>query len=135
MSGGAAGDENWSVRDKVKILLKFIKDLVGVVDEIGFGQDDDDSLAGFDDLAGESLVELGMILSGVDEESANIGFLDGSESADGGKLFDTNFALAGFAEAGGIENFEGAIMKTNFDAIDVTRGSLARADEGLLFLA
>ncbi len=32
--------------------------MVGIFDEVGFGEDDDNSLAGVNDLTGERLVEL-----------------------------------------------------------------------------
>lgn len=108
--------------------------MVGVVDEISFCEDDDNSLAGVDDLAGERLVEFGMGFGRIDEEGADVGFLDGGEGAKGGKFLDANFAFTGLAEAGCVEDFEGAIMEADFDAVDVTGGSLTRADESLLFL-
>lgn len=70
----------------------------------------------------------------VDEKGADIGFLDGGEGAKSGKLFDADFAPSGLAEAGGVKDFEGAAVETDFDAIDVAGRALARADEGLLFL-
>lgn len=109
--------------------------MVGVIDEVSLSQDDNNSLAGVDDLARERLVEFGMGFGRVDKEGADIGFFDSGKSAEGGELFDTNFAFAGFAEAGSVEDFEGAIVKTDFDAVDVAGRSLARADESLLFLA
>lgn len=109
--------------------------MVGVIDEVSLSQDDNNSLAGVDDLARERLVELRMWFGRVDEEGADIGFFDSGEGAEGGELFDANFAFAWFAEAGGVEDFKSAIMKTYFDAVDVASRSLARADESLLLLA
>lgn len=76
-----------------------------------------------------------MGLGGVDKECANVGFLDGSESTKGGEFFDADFAFAGFAEAGSVEDFEIAAMVFNIDTINVTRGSLTGANDGLLFFA
>ncbi len=75
-----------------------------------------------------------MGLGGIDEEGADIGFFDGSEGAEGGEFLDADFAFAGFAETGGIKDFKSAIMVANFDAVNITGSSLARADEGLLLL-
>lgn len=76
-----------------------------------------------------------MVFSSVHEEGANVGFFDGGEGADGGELFNTDFAFAGFAQAGSVEDFESAAVEADFDTIDVARSSLTGADEGLLFLA
>lgn len=135
LAGFGTGDEDGGVRQEVKIALKFVEDVVGVIDKVGLRQDDNNSLAGVDDLARERLVEFRMGFGRVDEEGADIGFFDSGKSAEGGELFDTNFAFAWFAEAGSVEDFERAIMKTYFDAVDVASRSLARADESLLFLA
>ncbi len=135
LAGFGAGDEDGGVRQEVEIAFKFVEDVVGVIDEVGLRQDDDNSLAGVDDLASERLVEFGMGFGRVDEEGTDIGFFDSGEGAEGGELFDANFAFARFAESGGVEDFERAIMKTYFDAVDVASRSLARADESLLFLA
>lgn len=81
LSGLAASDEYGSVREEVEIIFQLVEDFVGVIDKVGFGEDDDDSLAGFDDLSGEGLVELGMWLGSIDEESADVGFFDGSKGA------------------------------------------------------
>ena len=70
----------------------------------------------------------------VDEQGANISFFNGGEGAEGGEFFDADFTLAGFAQTGGVEDFEGAAMIFDFDAIDIAGSSLTRADEGLLFL-
>ena len=108
--------------------------MVGIIDKISLGQNDDNSLAGFDDLTGERLVELGMGFGGVNEEGADISFFDGGEGAQGGEFFDANFALAGLAKAGGVEDFESAAMEADFDAVDVACGALAGANESLLLL-
>ncbi len=134
MAGFGTGDEDGGVRNEVEILFEFVENSVGVVDKVGLSQNDDDSLAGFDDLAGESLVELRMVLSSVHEEGANIGFFNGGEGADGGEFFNTDFTLAGFAQASSVEDFKGAAVKADFDAIDVARSSLTGANESLLFL-
>jgi len=134
LAGFGAGDEDGGVRQEVEIAFKFVEDVVGVIDEVGLRQDDNNSLAGVDDLASERLVEFGMGLGRVDEEGADIGLFDSGEGAEGGELFDTNFAFAWFAEAGSVEDFKGAIVKTDFDTVDVAGRSLARADESLLFL-
>lgn len=62
-----ASDEDGGIRQKVEIALKFVKDTVGIVHEVGFGEDDDDALASVDDLAGEGLVEFRMWLGGVNQ--------------------------------------------------------------------
>lgn len=134
LAGFGAGDENGSVWEEVKITLELVEDMVGIIDEISFREDDDDPLAGVDDLTSERLVEFGMRFGRIDEESTDVGLLDGGEGAKGGKFLNANFAFAGFAEAGGVENFESAIMKADFDAVDVAGSSLTRADESLLFL-
>lgn len=135
LAGLATSDEDGSVREKVEILLKFIEDMISVVDEIGLRQDDDNSLASFDDLAGERLVELRMGLGRVDEEGADIGLFDRGESAKGGEFLDANFALARLAEASSVKNFKSAAMEADFDAVDIAGSALTRGDEGLLFLA
>lgn len=135
LAGFGASDEDRGIWEEVKITLEFIEDMVGVVDEVSFREDDDNSLASVDDLAGERLVEFGMRFGRIDEESADVGLLDGGEGAEGGKFLDANFAFAGFAETSSVENFESAIMKADFDAVDVAGSSLTRADESLLFLA
>ena len=135
LAGFGAGDEDGGVRQEVEIAFKFVEDVVGVIDEVGLRQDDNNSLAGVDDLASERLVEFGMGLGRVDEEGADIGLFDSGEGAEGGELFDADFAFARFAEAGGVKDLERATVKTDFDAVDVAGRSLARADESLLFLA
>lgn len=97
MAGFGAGDEDWSVRDKIKIPFELIEDMVSIINEVSFRQDDDNSLAGFDNLAGESLVEFRMIFRGVDEKGTDVGFFNGGESANGGEFFDANFTFAGLA--------------------------------------
>lgn len=135
MAGFGAGDENGGVGEEIEILLEFIEDFISIVDEVGLSQDDDNSLAGFDDLAGESLVELRMVFRGVDEKGADVGFFNGGESANGGEFFDANFTFARFTQAGSVEDLESTAVEFYLDAIDVAGSSLARADEGLLFLA
>lgn len=66
VAGNTASDEDRSVGYEVEVVFEIVQDFVGVVDKVGFGENDDDSLAGFDNLAGERLVELGMGLGGVD---------------------------------------------------------------------
>ena len=105
LTGGAASDDDGGVGEEVKILFKAVKDAVGVGNEVGFGEDDDDAFAGVDDLTGEGLVKFGVGFGGIDKEGADIGFFDGGESAEGGEFFDADFALAGAAEAGGVEDF------------------------------
>ena len=46
-----------------------------------------------------------MGLGGVDKQSADVGFFDGGESAEGRKLFYADFATTGFSETGGVEDF------------------------------
>ena len=76
-----------------------------------------------------------MRFGGIDEQGADVGFFDGGEGAKGGEFFDANFALAGLAKAGGVEDFERAAVVTDLDAVDVAGGALAGGDKGLLFLA
>ena len=65
-AGDGAGEDDWRVRDKVKIVFKFVENLVGVgVFEIGLSDDENDALPGVDDLAGESLIKLGMRLGAI----------------------------------------------------------------------
>lgn len=135
LAGFGAGDENGSVWEEVKITLELIEDMVGVVDEVCLREDDDNSLAGVDDLAGERLVEFRMRLGRINEEGTDVGFLDGGEGAKGGEFFNTDFAFTGLAETSGVEDFECAVMKANFDTVDIASSSLTRADESLLFLA
>ncbi len=103
--------------------------------EVGLGEDNDNSLSGFDDLAGEGLVEFGMRFGGVDEEGADVGFFDCGEGAEGGEFFDADFAFAGLTEASGVEDFDSAAVEFNFDAVNIAGSSLAGADDGLLFAA
>ena len=105
LAGDAAGDEDGGVGEKVEILLELIEDMVGIRDKVGLSEDDNNALAGVDDLAGEGLVEFGVGFGGVNKEGADIGFFDGGESAEGGEFFDADFAFAGAAEAGGVEDF------------------------------
>lgn len=65
MASGRAGDEDGGVRQEIKITFELVEDVVSVVDEVGFGEDDDNAFAGVDDLTGEGLVEFGMGLGGV----------------------------------------------------------------------
>ena len=134
MAGGGAGDEDGGVGEKVEITFELVKDMIGVVDEVGFSEDDDDTFAGVDDLTGEGLVEFGMRLGGINEKAANVGLLDSGEGAQGGKFFDTYFPFAGLAQASGIKNFQCLTMEFDFDTIDVAGGALTGADEGLLLL-
>ncbi len=135
LAGLGACNEDGSVREEVEIAFEFVEDVVGVGDKVGFGEDDDDAFASFDDLAGKGLVEFGMGLSGVNEEGTDVGLFDGGESAKGGKLFDADFALAGFTETSGVKNLESAAVVADFDAVDVAGGALAGRNESLLFLA
>ena len=75
-----------------------------------------------------------MRFGSVDKESADVGFFNGGEGADGGKLLDADFAFAGAAETGGVKDFDWALVVVNLDAVDVTRGALAGTDDSLLFL-
>ena len=134
MAGFGTGDEDGGVGEKVEITFELVKDMIGVVDEVGFSEDDDDTFAGVDDLTGEGLVEFGMRLGGINEKAANVGLLDSGEGAQGGKFFDTYFPFAGLAQASGIKNFQCLTMEFDFDTIDVAGGALAGADEGLLLL-
>ena len=83
-------------------------------------------------MAGEGLVELGVGFGGVNEEGADIGLFDGGEGADGGELLDADFTLPWAAETGGVENFNGALVVVEVDAVDVASSSLAAGDDGLL---
>ena len=105
LASDAAGDENGGVGEEVEILLELIEDMVGISDKVGLGENDNNALAGVDDLAGEGLVEFGVGFGGVNKEGADVGFFDGGESAEGGEFFDADFAFAGAAEAGGVEEF------------------------------
>lgn len=102
LAGGAASDEDGGVGEEVKILFKAVKDAVGVGNEVGFGEDDDDAFAGVDDLTGEGLVKLGVGFGGVHQERANVSFFNSSEGAESGELLNADFAFAGTAEASGI---------------------------------
>ena len=102
--------------------------------EVGFGEDENNTLAGFDDFASETLVKLGMWLSAVNEEAADVGFFDGSETAEGRKLFDAHLALAWLAEAGGVEQFDGFAFVFEFGAVNVASGAAEVCYDGLLFL-
>ena len=134
MPSSGAGDEDGGVGEKVEITFELVKDMIGVVDEVGFSEDDDDTFAGVDDLTGEGLVEFGMRLGGINEKAANVGLLDSGEGAQGGEFFDTYFPFAGLAQASGIKNFQCLTMEFDFDTIDVAGGALTGADEGLLLL-
>lgn len=105
------------------------------MNEVGFSKNNDDPLAGFNDLPGEGLVEFRVWLGGIDKQGANISFFNCGERAQGGKFFDADFAFTGLAEASGIENFESATMESDFYAVNVAGSSLTRTNERLLFLA
>ena len=62
-----ASEDDWRVRDKVKIVFKFVENLVGVgVFEVGLGDDEDNALSSLNNLAGESLIEFRMRLGAID---------------------------------------------------------------------
>ena len=105
-AGGAGSQENRGEREEVQVIFEVVEDFVGVFDKVGFGEDDDNSLAGFDDFASERLVEFAVGFGGVDEEGANVGLFNGGEGADGGEFFDADFAFARFSETGSVKDFE-----------------------------
>ena len=108
--------------------------MVGIFDEVGFGEDDDNSLCRrqrFDRR------EIGRALSGARwhrRGGRRYRLLRWQRGCGGRRILDADFAFAGFAETGGIKDFKSAIMVANFDAVNITGSSLARADEGLLLL-
>ena len=81
------------------------------------------------------MVELGTRFGRVDEESTDVGLFDGGEGTESGKLLDSDFTLAGASEASGIEDFDGLVFVPYFDAVDISSGSLLRANDSLLLLA
>lgn len=97
LTGFAAGNKNGGVGEEVEVMFELVEDFIGVVDQVGFGEDDNDSLTSFDNLPGESLVELRMGFGGINEQSADVGLFDGGKGAQGGEFFDANFAFAGLA--------------------------------------
>ena len=74
-----------------------------------------------------------MWFGGVDQQTADVGFFDGCEGAEGGEFFDADFAFAGFTESGGIEDLQGFAFEFDVYAVDVASSSLFAADDGLLF--
>ena len=139
-SGFGAGQEDRGVGEEVEVALEVVQKSVNVVFFVGFIEvefcdDDNNSLSSFDDLAGEGLVELGVGLGGVDEEGADVGLLNRGESAEGGELFDADFAFSGLSKAGGVEDFDLAFFVANGEAVDVAGGSLAGGDYCLLLLS
>lgn len=65
VTGGGTGDKDGGVGQEIEIAFEFVKNMVGVVDEIGLSEDNNDAFAGVDDLAGEGLVKFGVGLGGV----------------------------------------------------------------------
>ncbi len=108
--------------------------MIGTIDKVRFGEDDNNSLACFDDLSGERLIEFGMGLGSIDKKGADIRLFDGGKSTEGGEFLNTNFALTGFTEPSRIQNLESATMEFDFDAVDIAGGTLSRTDKGLLLL-
>lgn len=109
--------------------------MIGIINKVSFGEDNDNSLARFDDLSGERLIEFGMGLGSIDKKSADIGLFDGGKGTESGEFLNTNLALTRFTESSGVEDFESTTMEFNFDAVDIAGGTLSRTDKGLLLLA
>lgn len=72
------------------------------MDKVGFGKDEDDTLASLDDGAGEGLIQFAVRLGGVDKESTDISLFDGGEATQGGELFNADFALSLLAKTSSI---------------------------------
>jgi len=135
-AGGGAGQDDRGEGDEVEVGFELVHDAVGgfgLIDEIAFGEDEDDAFSGCDDLAGDGLVEFGVGGGAVDEEAADVGLFDGGEGAQDGEFFDADFPFAGFSEAGGVEDLKGSIFELDLGAVDVAGGALLAVDEGLLF--
>ena len=94
-AGNTRGHDDRCVWNKVKIIFKIVEDFVGVfMVEVSLCDDENNTLSGVNDLAGEALVELGMWLGAIDEHAANVGLFDGGEAAEGGEFFDAYLAFA-----------------------------------------
>ncbi len=106
-----------------------------IFNEIGFSNDDDNSLACFNNLSSKRLVEFGVRLGSIDEESTDVGFFNRGKGTESREFFDANFTFTRFAQAGSIKDFNGATVIFDFDTVDIAGSSLTGADEGLLFLA
>ena len=132
-AGNARGHDDWSIRDEIEIIFEIVEDLIGIfVFEVGLCDDKDNSLAGVDDLAGETLVEFGVRLGAIDEHAADVGFFDGSKATKCTEFFDAYFALPRLTEAGGIEKLNCATLVADFSAIDVASSPREIGDNRLL---
>ena len=59
-------ENNWRIWDEFEIVFELIEDFVGIlVFEVGLGDDENDALSSVDELAGESLIKLGMRLGAI----------------------------------------------------------------------
>ena len=134
-AGDARSHHNWRERYEIEIIFKAVEDFVGIfMLKIGFGDNENNTLPGFDDFTSETLVKFGMRFGCINEEAANIGLFDGGEAAEGAKFFNAHFALARLTEAGSIEQLDGLAFIFQFSAINVAGSAGKVGDHSLLLL-
>ena len=130
-----ARKNDWRVWNEIEIIFEIVENFVAALAfEVGLRDDKNNALPGVDNLAGEGLIELGMRLGAIDEHTANVGFFDGCEAAEGAEFFDAYFAFAWLAEAGGVEKLDRATLVANLGAVDVAGSSSEVGNYGLLLL-
>lgn len=134
-AGDGASHDDWCVWNEVEIVFEIVENFVATLAlEVGFGDDENDAFAGVNDLAGESLIELGMRLGAIDKHAADVGFFDSGKAAECGEFFDADFALSWLAKTCGVEQFDCAALVADFGTVDVAGGAGKVCDDGLLFL-
>ena len=134
-AGDGARQNDWRIWNEIEIIFEIVEDFVAALAfEVGLCDDENNALAGVDNLASERLVELRMWLSAINKHAANIGLFYGGEAAESAELFDAHFAFAWLAEAGGVEQFNRAALVTDFGAVNITSGAGEVSNDGLLLL-
>ena len=100
---------------------------------VPFAHDDSHALACLGNDASKPLVEGGVEFVHIHQKEADIGLLDGSQSAQDAKLLDAHLLLALAANASGVEQLDGLPLVAQTDAIDIARGACYPSHNGLLF--
>ena len=99
---------------------------------IPLAHDDGHALACLGNDASKPLVEGSVVFIHIHQKEADIGFLDGSQSAQDAKLLDAHLLLALAANASGVEQLDGLPLVAQADAIDIARGARHPSHNGLL---
>ena len=133
-----AGENERRPGDEIEIVGDFWCECVAcegifAFDRIPFADNERKAFACFADDTSEFLVEGDIELIDVHEEETNVGFFDGGEGAKDREFLDTDFLFALAADTGGVDEFDGAAVVFELDAVEVASGAGDICDDGLLF--